>query len=429
MARGVALVVEYRGEKKTIAELAALAGIDAATLRVRIRDFGMSAEEAVSRPLRKRSRSGGRPARNVPRPAPKLKKHPSGRAYSRWKMAGGVNERYFGRYGSPEAADAYRRFAADWTAGKYDVAPESAGGGGRLTVAALAGRWLDHCRGYYTKDGKPTSEVRICVGAVRILNGTHGESFAEEFDPAALRAYRDAVIASGATRGTVNTYQSRIVRMFAWGAGQSAVPAAVHGALRLVEQLKPGRTDAPDRARKKPTTDEQIAATCAQLLADCPDTGPKMVAMIGLQRLTGMRPGEVCALSAADIDTTGDVWRYTVGAANKNRHRGKAQVYFLGPRAVSLLRPFLEAAPSGPVFVRSGDTYRLAVTRSAERAGCGRWTPHQLRHALATQVATVFRSSASAAAAIGDTEAVASAVYVHVDPKEQAKIEIARKLG
>ena len=135
-------------------------------------------------------------------------------------------------------------------------------------------------------------------------------------------------------------------------------------------------------------------------------------------------------MRAGEVDRTGDVWRYTVGAANKNRHRGKKQVYYLGPKAVAALRPYLEGvAPADRVFAVGRMAYASAIAQAAVRAKVEPWAPHQLRHALATEVAARFRTLEHAAAAIGDSEAVAAAVYVHVDPRERAKIEVARLMG
>lgn len=427
--KGQAVEVDYRGERITLAALSARCGVSARTLYARIFTYGKSVEEAAARSVRKRSGAGGRPAAGVPRAVPKLKRHPSGRAYSRWKMRGETHERYFGKWASQEAADGYRKFSGDWLAGKYDVTTAETGATGGASVAGLASRWLDHVQAYHIKNGKPTSEVAGCRAAVKLVAELYGDRPASEFDPAALRACRETLVARDLSRHTCNAYTGRIVRMFAWGAGQSLVPAAIHGALKLVEHLKAGRTSAPDRARKRPATDAQIAATLPHL---CPADEPKrkrVAAMIALQRLAGMRSGEVCALAPGDLDTAGDVWRYTVGKVNKNAHRGKAQVYYLGPRAVAILRPFLAGAdPARPVFGLTPGTYGHAVLRASIKAGC-QWMPHQLRHALATEVAAKFRTLEHAAAAIGDTEAVAAAVYVHVDPRERAKIEVARAMG
>jgi integrase len=426
------MTVEFRGAVRTLAEVSKMCGISARTLRARITTHGYDIERAATTPIQRRSDRGGRPAANAPRPVPEFKRHPSGRAYSRWKAGGKTHERYFGRHGTPEAADKYRRFAADWSAGKYDPSGPDGKPGGRVSLGVIVRRWLDHCERYYVKDGKPTSEAGLCKIVGWLLVEQNRTKIAEEFGPGDLRAFRQSLITRKLSRNTCNGYTARALRCFQWAAGAELIPATIPAALALVETLKPGRSEAADRPKKKPTTDAQIVLTIPELWPGDPTRAAKYVAMIRLQRLTGMRPGEVCALAPADLEPLedGGVWKYTVGAANKNRHRGRAQVYYFGPKAVEALRPFLEGAdPLCPVFGETVNIYGHQIGRASVRAGCGRWSPHQLRHALATEVARVFRSGAHAAAAIGDSEAVANAVYVHVDPREKAKIEVARRMG
>jgi integrase len=62
--------------------------------------------------------------------------------------------------------------------------------------------------------------------------------------------------------------------------------------------------------------------------------------MIELQRLTGMRSGEVATMRGCDLDTTGRVWVYTP-ASHKTEHRGHERPIHLGPRAQEIVRPFL----------------------------------------------------------------------------------------
>jgi integrase len=99
--------------------------------------------------------------------------------------------------------------------------------------------------------------------------------------------------------------------------------------------------------------------------------------MIELQLLTGMRPGEVCAMRPADVDTTGAVWVYRPGQ-HKLAYRGRPREVVLGPKAQAVLRAF---APPGP-----GDYYfsprRAIAGRRAERAAARR-TPRYPSHARA----------------------------------------------
>ncbi|QEG26532.1 site-specific tyrosine recombinase XerD [Gemmata obscuriglobus] len=419
---------ELDGESRTLAEWARIRQISPYTVWTRIHQLGWDTARALNTPAKSRGRRG-RPKAGVPRACPEYKRHPSGRAYCRWKANGRRHERYFGKYGSAEAATAYRRFAAEWASGAYETLI-AAGGPDGTSVASLFKAWVSHCERHYVKGGEQTSELTHVRAAARVAVSLYGNTPAQDFKPAMLRVCREEFVNGGLTRGVCNSYTARIVRCFRWCAAQSLVSETVYNTLKLVERLAPGRTKAPDRQRRKPTTDAQIESALACIPNRSPERRSRVVAMVRLQRLTGMRPGEVCAMVPEEIDQRGDVWCYEVGKANKNLHRGQGQEYFLGPQAVELLRPHLAATkPGEKVFPIDRDCYRATVKLAAVKAGVPVWTPHQLRHALATAVAERFRSLTHAAAAIGDSEAVAAAVYVHVDPKRQAKIEVARAMG
>lgn len=428
--RGKPRTVEFEGVQVAVTSLAVRFGVPLRTLHARIFQMGWSVADAVSKPVTRRRGRSGRTAKDVPRGVPQLKKRADdGSAYVRWKHRGANHVRRLGRYGSKEAAEGYRRFAADWLAGKYEGAAEGEASAGGATVAAVVGRWLSHIEKTHVKDGRQTSAVAMCRSVSLIVNRLFGASSAADFRPEHLREVRNQMVEAGMARVTVNQYTRYAVALFKWAGSMSMVPAAVFEALKLVEPLKPGRTAAPDRERKRPATDAQVEATLPHLCPREPDRGARVAAMIRIQRLAGMRPGEICAMERGEIDTSADVWHYVVGKANKNRHRGKVQDYYLGPRAVAILKPYLDAAPAtGSVFGEIAADYARAIRVASVKAGA-RWSPHQLRHALATAVAERFRSLEHAAAAIGDTAAVASAVYVHIDPKQQVKIEVARAMG
>jgi integrase len=65
--------------------------------------------------------------------------------------------------------------------------------------------------------------------------------------------------------------------------------------------------------------------------------------MAELQRLTGMRPGEVCQLRLGEVDRTGDVWVYRP-THHKTTHHGKTRTIHLGPRAQALIATFLRGS-------------------------------------------------------------------------------------
>lgn len=162
--------------------------------------------------------------------------------------------------------------------------------------------------------------------------------------------------------------------------------------------------------------------------------------MIRLQLLSGVRPGELCALTPEAVERAGPLCRYEVREANKNLHRDKPRVVWFGPRAQALLAPFLgRAEPGRPMFSfpprRPGGRwvpigrlrYNRLVVAACKRAGVPPWTPHQLRHTYATAVFERYESDAAVGIAIGDSPEVAREVCV--DPDDSVRRRIARELG
>lgn len=76
------------------------------------------------------------------------------------------------------------------------------------------------------------------------------------------------------------------------------MPETTHRALMTVRGLEKGRTEARETEPVKPVADAVVDVTLPYVL-------PPVRAMIQVQRLTAMRPGEVCLMrpapSALDI--------------------------------------------------------------------------------------------------------------------------------
>jgi hypothetical protein len=165
---------------------------------------------------------------------------------------------------------------------------------------------------------------------------------AAEFGPKKLKAVRVHMVALGWCRNQVNKHVGRIKRVFSWAVEEEMVPGSVAHALREVRGLKAGRSDAWETEKVRPVADDDVAAVLPFLPAP-------VRAMVELQKLSGMRPGEVCIMRARDIDRTRDVWEYTP-QRHKNDWRGKPRVVFLGPRSQAVLGPFLTADPDAYLF-------------------------------------------------------------------------------
>lgn len=145
--------------------------------------------------------------------------------------------------------------------------------------------------------------------------------------------------------------------------------------------------------------------------------------MVRVHRLTGMRPGELCAMRWEDIDTTAEPWVYRP-RQHKNQWRGQPRVICIGPKARAILsarrrlkgpcfspmesvRELLaarskaahchRAKPKGYADAarRPGDewqtgSYSGAIAKAAARAGLQPWGANRLRHAFATEVRRKF---------------------------------------
>ena len=181
----------------------------------------------------------------------------------------------------------------------------------------------------------------------------------------------------------------------------------------------------------------------------------QVAAMVELQWLTGMRPGEVVQMRMADIDRGGRVWLYRP-LRHKLEHQGAERVIPLGPKAQEVLAPFLRLERSTPCFspkdvmkerrqaeraarkskvwpshstaarkrrVGSGperlrDTYdnasyRRAVDRACKAAGIASWSPNQLRHSAATRIRKELGLEA-AQAVLGHRQLETTQVYAEI---------------
>lgn len=205
--------------------------------------------------------------------------------------------------------------------------------------------------------------------------------------------------------------------------------------------------------------------------------------MVRLQRLTGMRPDEVCSLRPGDIDRTAGVWEFRP-PSHKLLHKEISRIIYIGPRGQKLLEPYLrrpenefcfsaaEAAeqakaerqarrktppthgnyrgskPGKKKPVRtpgarySTAAYRRVITRACERAfGMPKdltaeqanqwrskhcWAPNQLRHAFATEARKAGGLEASQAL-LGHKEMKTTQLYA--ERQAELAAEIALRIG
>lgn len=393
------------------------------------------------------------------RPCPTLRRHKP-RSLGVVTLNGRVH--YLGRWPADEKAPppdvqlAYDQLIAEWLAngrrpirqGAAEVALPS------FTVADLVVAFWVHVETHYRRpDGTPTNEVRDYRLSLRPLAELYDSLPVAEFSPLKLKAIRQRMIDQDLSRGVVNQRVARVVRMFAWGVSEELVPETVHRALKTVKGLQAGRAAARETEPVRPVDDAVVEATI-------PFLPPPLRAVVRLQRLTGIRPGEVLAMRPGEIDRSGPLWVYRP-AQHKTGHRGKERAVTLGPRAQEVLKPYLDGrAEDAYLFTPreameavwaarraarktkvqpsqkgratgrrlatlrpsyTTQAYLNAIVRASRKAGVEHWHPHQLRHTFATEVRRLFGLEASQVL-LGHAQANVTQVYAERDAALAVKV-------
>ena len=273
------------------------------------------------------------------------------------------------------------------------------------TVDEVCGAWLGHCEVYYRhRDGTQTGEATLCRHAVRTLRELYGTRRCAEMQHADMLTVRDRLIAGKLSRATVNAYVGRMKLMWTWAMDEGLVTATQKAELTQLRRLRAFRTEAREPAPVTAVDDDVVERTCRQLAQNTAD-------MVRVHRLTGMRPGEVCAMSWEDIDTGRTPWVYRP-REHKNDWRMKDRAVLIGPKARAILkkyrrfpRPFspfaaievemrrkesgksYSSVPNEPRERWTTAQYLAAVKRAALRAGFEKgWAVNRLRHTFATSV-------------------------------------------
>ncbi|MFN3242521.1 MAG: tyrosine-type recombinase/integrase [Planctomycetota bacterium] len=362
---------------------------------------------------------------------------------------------YLGKHGTEESRERYSALIADHLTIGAERGQMDDGARGPTVDELVAAYWTYlETEGRYMKRGQETSERGWIRDSLRPLSEGFGSLRAEEFGPRRLQAFRTLMVERSRVNGrslsrtTVNGRVRRVVRVFRWGASMELVSGSVWQALASVPGLRRGESSqVAENAKVQPVPESVMRATL-------PFLSNVVAAMVELQWLTGMRPGEVCSITARDIDRTEDIWVYRP-ERHKTEHHGLSCERLLGPRAQAILQPRLARHPdallfspgdalrerregadaSAPPWPRatsavepcySTHSYRRAIHRACDRAGVERWSPNQLRHSRATEVRRRFGLEA-AQVALGHASADVTQVYAERDRELAARV--ARETG
>ena len=241
---------------------------------------------------------------------PVLKRHSRGGAYCYL----GRRQKWFGPYDDPETHKRFAHFLQAWEANGRQAPPEPANGASAVSCETLVALYLAFCETHYRRpDGKPTGEAQQVAYTAKPLLDLYRRLPAESFSVHCLKQVRQAMVASGLSRKTVNQRIWRIRRMFRWAAEEELVPAEILASLSVLRSLQQGRTEAPEREAVTAVSEEHFRAVL-------PFLRTPVRAMVELQWWTGARPGEVREFRACYLSQSGPVWLYEP-PQHKTSHR------------------------------------------------------------------------------------------------------------
>lgn len=268
---------------------------------------------------------------------------------------------YLGPHGTKASRTEYDRLVGEWQAHGRRL-PASNGTPADLTINELMLAYVGFVEDYYRRaDGTHTTEVANIHYAMRPLKALYGHTCVVEFGPLALQAVMARMIELDWTRRHINKSGQRIKRMFKWGTARELIPASVYHGLQAVEGLRRGRSKAREAEPVKPVPEAFVEAVL-------PHVSRQVAAMIQLQELTGMRPGEVVIMRTCDLETSGKLWTYTP-ERHKTEHHGHARIIYLGPQAQAVLKPWLRTeldaylfSPAEAEAVRNAERHEIRKT-------------------------------------------------------------------
>jgi len=285
---------------------------------------------------------------------PTLRLHAaSGRAVVKLKS----RTHYLGTYGSPECVTAYNELIARWLANGRQLPEERPEA--TLSVNRILLRYIEHCTKKYASRRRFNRIMSHVKTALRTVREMYGSTAATAFGPRALLAVREAWVKAGLARVTCNQNVTIVKACFRWAVREELLPPTVWHGLSTVEGLRSGESTAPEPKKVKPVPDAHVDAAL-------PFMAPPVQAMVELQRLTGMRAGEVVIMRTCDVDVTGTLWVYKPCEHKTDRH-GHERTIYLGQQAQSILRPFLSRELAEYIFRPADAVLAKRAERTANR--------------------------------------------------------------
>lgn len=359
-----------------------------------------------------------------------------------------------GPYNSRESKAKYRDLIREFLDSKPDVKTTKGDG----TIGGCLAAYLDHALVYYAAN----KEYDQMVTSLKPVNDL-AEVRVEDFGPKVYKQIRDLWMArDNVSRQYVNKVMARVRRWVKWCVSEEMMPASSYESIRCVEPLKAGRTKLAESQKIRPVELARVDAAVACL--------PQVVAdMVRLQLLTAARPAEICAITPAMVDRSGEIWEVNF-TKHKTAWRGKHRTIYVGKSGQAILGKYLDRGPEAPCFspgeameerlaVRSAArvtpanqgngrgytararkgieayqvaeayttaTYGRAIKYACKKAGVAHWSPNQLRHTRSTEIRKVHGLEASQVI-LGHSKCDVTQIYAEAN--RELAIEVAKKSG
>jgi integrase len=373
------------------------------------------------------------------------KPHRTGQARISWQG----KDIYLGLHGSPESLQEFANVLGRITAALTREVPKAKQKRltkRSLTIAKLVKEYGSYAKQRYNKN----AEWDSIFYAMQPLMDLHAGTLACEFGPKALKEVRARMVTYGRKgwcRNLINSRIGKLRRMFRWAVAEELVDAHVLAALEAVQGLVPGELGVRESEPVKPVDPDLLKAIY-------PYCNRRIRAMLRVQRIVGMRPGEVCQLRGELVDMTDEVWEFRPHE-HKTKHRGKTLVYYLGRRAQRLLRHFVKDDPTAHWFspkdvhlerhlkrsrkakaplteeqkarrralvprrspggCYTTESYRKAIGRAVRKyREDAKLRPHQLRHSAGTEIRKLYGLEGSKVA-LGHANIASTQIYAQVD--------------
>jgi integrase len=363
---------------------------------------------------------------------------------------------YLGKWGSRESQSAYKRFCREWLLTGQPPAANI----GAIEVTEIVCDYLEHAKVVYSRDGKPGSEYLVVKAAMDRWNKLYGETSVLKFGPVAFKAVRQSWMDEGRSRGTITHYLRHIRKAIAFAVENEKLPVDILTAIQSVASIRRNQYQSNPARKLGPVTDSVVERTLPYLPRQIRD-------MVQIQRLTGMRPGEVCIMRPCDISQSGKIWHFEPQRHKTEQHDIR-RVVAIGKRAQAILRPYLNRAVDSYCFspaeameeIRAertaaritpdnqgnqvgsnrkrspkrkprgcydSDSFRRRISEVCKANDIPKWSPNQLRKSFATEARKVGSLEHAQSALGHTTKETTEKYYAEVDMS--LADEVVKKIG